>query len=160
MLEQVKAAAWYNPALRSSRPPAERGQRCVKQGATHVAVGRSLRASRTRSGTQCSSSLQPFQKGTCRENQCDWPERGPWPPTLESRAPSLCLYTPDGALPASQSPNTPPCRFLHPCIDSLFSKRKRPARLAAQAPSPSSTVPGNRNCSSVVYKMLNPGDGG
>lgn len=35
-----------------------------------MAVGRSLRASSRRSGTQCSSSLQPFQKGTCaRESQ-------------------------------------------------------------------------------------------
>lgn len=31
---------------------------------THVALGTSLLASRTRSGTQCSSSLHPFQKGT------------------------------------------------------------------------------------------------
>lgn len=35
-----------------------------------MAVGRSLRASSRRSGTQCSSSLQPFQKGTwARESQ-------------------------------------------------------------------------------------------
>lgn len=35
-----------------------------------MAVGRSLWASSRRSGTQCSSSLQPFQKGTCtRESQ-------------------------------------------------------------------------------------------
>lgn len=31
---------------------------------THMALGTSLRASRTRSGTQCSSSLHPFQNGT------------------------------------------------------------------------------------------------
>lgn len=53
-----------------SQQGSERSQGGEAEEPTHMAVGRSLRASSRRSGTQCSSSLQPFQKGTwARERQ-------------------------------------------------------------------------------------------
>lgn len=65
-----------------------------------MAVGRSLRASSRRSGTQCSSSLQPFQKGTwARESQggvAGWPLccRPSLTPSAHHPRHGLCLLCP------------------------------------------------------------------
>lgn len=55
-----------------SQQGSERSQDGEAEEPTHMAVGRSLRASSRRSGTQCSSSLQPFQKGTWARGRQVW----------------------------------------------------------------------------------------